>query len=94
MQQRCGSCSCVNVGGDQAVALSLGFGHSYDDNNKTITKTKIPTTSVASVYMEGNRAVALSLGFGHSHDDNKKTITMKTRARGLKVPRFQVSRVS
>ena len=36
MQQRCGSCSCVNVGGDQAVALSLGFGHSHDENNKTI----------------------------------------------------------
>ena len=56
MQQRCGSCSCVNVGGDQAVALSLGFGHSLDDNNKTIT--------------------------------------IKTRSRGLKVPRFQVSMVS
>ena len=49
MQQRCVSCSCVNVGGDQAVALSLGFGHSHDDSTNEITKTKISTTSVRSV---------------------------------------------
>ena len=72
MQQRCGSCSCVNVGGDQALAslsvlvilMMMTIKYSPDDNNETITK--IQTTSVASVYMEGNGAVALSLCFGHS----------------------------
>ena len=45
MQQRCGSCSCVNVGGDQALAslsilvilLMMTIKHSPDDDNKTFS---------------------------------------------------------
>ena len=60
--------------GNQAVALSLGFGHSPDDDNKTIIMTIISTTPHVTVYMAGNLAVAVFFCFGHSHGDN---LTMK-----------------